>query len=212
MKLFTTLSALAIGTVMIAGCKKDEADKKISPTACIETSGSTFEVGETIDFENCSVNGKSYLWEFGDGETSTSKNPEYAYSSPGEYEVELKVTSIDGLTDKKTKTITIQGPTAADYAGTFDVTDVCQSDTYAYPITITATSANTISISNIGGYSTPVTVAATVSGYNFTITSTTSSTGVIITGSGVISSDFQQINTNTIDNSSDACSGTGIKQ
>jgi hypothetical protein len=41
----------------------------------------------------------SYIWDFGDGETSSSPNPTHAYSQEGSYSVTLTVTDDDGLTD-----------------------------------------------------------------------------------------------------------------
>ncbi|MBL4585966.1 MAG: M4 family metallopeptidase, partial [Flavobacteriales bacterium] len=42
-----------------------------------------------VDFTNLSNNGASYFWNFGDGETSTSVNPDHVYSSNGTYTVTL---------------------------------------------------------------------------------------------------------------------------
>ncbi len=36
-------------------------------------------------------NTTKYLWDFGNGETSTQKNPSYTYTQPGEYTVTLKI-------------------------------------------------------------------------------------------------------------------------
>ena len=47
---------------------------------------------------------KSYLWNFGDGATSTQKNPVHSYTSTGNYITSLKVTTQAGCTD------TIQNP------------------------------------------------------------------------------------------------------
>ena len=44
-----------------------------------------------VEFENTSQYGISYLWDFGDGNTSTEKNPVYEYSDYGDYEVCLHV-------------------------------------------------------------------------------------------------------------------------
>ena len=34
---------------------------------------------------------KSWLWDFGDGDTSTTQSPKHTYSDTGTYEVKLKV-------------------------------------------------------------------------------------------------------------------------
>ena len=49
----------------------------------------------------------SYLWDFGDGATSTNRNPDYLYSNAGTYTVTLMVTDDDGYTDIDTTTSTI---------------------------------------------------------------------------------------------------------
>lgn len=50
----------------------------------------------------------SYLWDFGDGSTSTDENPTYTYTSPGTYNVSLIVTDDKGAigTDITTTTVT----------------------------------------------------------------------------------------------------------
>ncbi len=44
-----------------------------------------------VDFENKSVLGNEWLWDFGDNSTSTAINPSHTYSEPGLYEVTLTV-------------------------------------------------------------------------------------------------------------------------
>jgi gliding motility-associated-like protein len=48
-----------------------------------------------VTFTNGSLNGFSYLWDFGDGTTSTEQNPVHTYAS-GVYDVSLTVTSSEG--------------------------------------------------------------------------------------------------------------------
>lgn len=50
----------------------------------------------TIDFTNGSSGETSWLWDFGDGETSTLQNPNHTYPSSGEYTVRLTVTGPGG--------------------------------------------------------------------------------------------------------------------
>ncbi|MCG8700239.1 MAG: immunoglobulin domain-containing protein [Bacteroidales bacterium] len=42
-------------------------------------------------FINQSTNGARYLWEFGDGGTSSEKEPRYVYETPGNYDITLHV-------------------------------------------------------------------------------------------------------------------------
>lgn len=50
-------------------------------------------VGLTGIFNNTSTNATSYLWDFGDGNTSTDANPTHVYSSAGTYSVSLTITN-----------------------------------------------------------------------------------------------------------------------
>ncbi len=46
----------------------------------------------TVQFTNQSVNGSTYLWNFGDGKSSTLANPTHTYEAPGSYIVSLTTT------------------------------------------------------------------------------------------------------------------------
>ncbi len=46
----------------------------------------------TVTFTNTSTNGSSYLWDFGDGTTSTVQSPSHTYNNPGIYSVQLITT------------------------------------------------------------------------------------------------------------------------
>jgi PKD repeat protein len=54
-----------------------------------------------LSFNNTSLNtevpGTTYRWDFGDGSTSTAKNPSYTYFDAGDYRVELTVTGPGGV-------------------------------------------------------------------------------------------------------------------
>jgi Zn-dependent metalloprotease len=58
-------------------------------------------VNSTITFQNNSNNSKEYIWDFGDGTSSTDRNPKKTYNQPGIYTVQLLVKgdSICGLKD-----------------------------------------------------------------------------------------------------------------
>lgn len=54
------------------------------------TSAFTYtQAGLTYTFTNTSSNASSYLWNFGDGNTSTIQNPVHTYNNPGTYTVTL---------------------------------------------------------------------------------------------------------------------------
>ncbi len=54
---------------------------------------------QVVVFYSYSYYGDSYLWEFGDGLTSTEENPFHKYEAPGTYTVNLTVTSAEGCVD-----------------------------------------------------------------------------------------------------------------
>jgi len=43
----------------------------------------------TVNFNNLSINGNTYSWDFGDGNTSTQNNPSNTYTNYGTYTIEL---------------------------------------------------------------------------------------------------------------------------
>ncbi len=53
-------------------------------------------------FENTSGNGETWLWNFGDGKTSTEQNPEHTYTKEGKYTVTLTAISSKGCVSTKT--------------------------------------------------------------------------------------------------------------
>lgn len=53
----------------------------------------------TFQFQNNSSIGQSYLWDFGDGTTSTLVSPSHTYTAYGDYTVKLTVTGCTGLVD-----------------------------------------------------------------------------------------------------------------
>ena len=47
----------------------------------------------TVSFTNLSTNADSYLWDFGDGSTSTQTNPQHTYTTKGSFTVKLTATN-----------------------------------------------------------------------------------------------------------------------
>jgi PKD repeat protein len=84
----------------------------IAPTASFKYSPSEPTVGEDVQFvdESTDPEGKltSWLWNFGDGYTSTIKNPTHKYQKEGTYNVTLTVTDDEGLTDTTSKILVIK--------------------------------------------------------------------------------------------------------
>ncbi|WP_410507017.1 PKD domain-containing protein [Methanosarcina hadiensis] len=57
-----------------------------------------------VQFKDLSENATRWKWDFGDGTSSTNKNPTHSYSEPGVYTVSLTVSNSNG-TDSKTATL-----------------------------------------------------------------------------------------------------------
>jgi PKD repeat protein len=94
-----------------SGCES----QKIPVTAHIHTTPqagfSWSEFMMTVTFTNFSSGGGSYLWDFGDGNSSNDVNPAHTYSSTGDYTVILTQTNDCGVDT---------------FAGTLQVTDIEQ--------------------------------------------------------------------------------------
>ncbi len=64
-----------------------------SPAADFTSDRTVSYLGKNIQFSDNSTQSASWLWNFGDGGTSTSQNPQHAYSSAGFYSVTLTINS-----------------------------------------------------------------------------------------------------------------------
>lgn len=73
-------------------------------------------VGLVTSFQNTSTGATSYLWNFGDGNTSTATSPSYTYTQPGSYNVSLIATSVAGCSDTIFQPITIYPKPVADFS------------------------------------------------------------------------------------------------
>ena len=74
-------SLIAVVAVLATSCKKKEEN----PRALFSYSDN----GLVVTFENLSKNATTYLWDFGDGETSSEANPVHTYADYGDYTVTL---------------------------------------------------------------------------------------------------------------------------
>ena len=81
--------------------------------------------GEVTEFSNTSTILKgqlSYLWDFGDGTSSTLTDPAKTYNAAGNYSVTLHVTSEKGYTESITQTVTVKEIPSPN----FRITNACE--------------------------------------------------------------------------------------
>lgn len=76
----------------------------------------TIEHPLTVVLRNNSQNATSYKWDFGDGNTSTEKNPKHKYKTKGVYRIKLIVYG-NGTSDQEEINVTIIEPTKIYFKG-----------------------------------------------------------------------------------------------
>jgi uncharacterized membrane protein len=106
-----SLMAVAIIVLTISSCKKDDPEP-VNPVASFQ-----FEVSATnfleVTFTNYSTNATSYAWNFGDGGTSTDKDPVYVYATAGSYEIVLTASNAEGTSATFAASVEITDPNTA---------------------------------------------------------------------------------------------------
>lgn len=86
------------------------------PEVDIET-GTNLCITDPITFTGISNETiTSWTWNFGDGNSATSQNPEHTYGAAGEYEVTLSVEGANGCGNRITKTVTVYEPPTATFS------------------------------------------------------------------------------------------------
>ncbi|HEY8934987.1 MAG TPA: S8 family serine peptidase, partial [Cyclobacteriaceae bacterium] len=78
----------------------------VNPVASFTLSGNA-ETGSAIVFSNASSGAASWLWNFGDGQTSTDENPSHTFSDNGSFTVLLTATSDLGCQATATKDLSV---------------------------------------------------------------------------------------------------------
>ncbi len=128
------LPLFAFLLVTVVGCKKDDpVDPDITVASFqYEVSADNFL---EVAFTNFSQNATSHSWDFGDGNTSTEKDPTHVYAEAAEYTVTLKATGADGdATKSETFTLTNPNDALALLAGTSSKTWYLQREGIAMGI------------------------------------------------------------------------------
>ena len=109
-----------------AGCGDsngpDPDPDNVAPTAsftyeCVDLDCSFTDLSSDSDGQV-----ESFSWAFGDGQTSTGRNPDIAFTGAGSYDVTLTVTDDDGEDAAVTETVVVTEPAAGAAVADFSVT------------------------------------------------------------------------------------------
>ncbi|CAG1769586.1 hypothetical protein BAC2_00438, partial [uncultured bacterium] len=92
----------------------------VAPIASFTAIPLTARVGDTITFTDTSTGViTDWEWDFGDGQTSTDRNPTHVYTSNGTFIVTLRVTGPGGTSEAAQASITVElQPITCDFSGT----------------------------------------------------------------------------------------------
>lgn len=94
-------------------CESDPVTFDIYVNPQLTASFSFVQSGAILNFNNTSPQGNSFLWDFGDGNTSTSQNASHTYAASGTYIVTLTIS--DGICEVvERQTITVPSGVAID--------------------------------------------------------------------------------------------------
>lgn len=95
--------------------------------------------GATASFINTSANASAYVWDFGDGSSSTQTNPSNTYANDGTYTVLLIATGLCGA-DTTTQLVTVSTPPTAAFSA--NLTNGCVPLTVQFSSTSSANAMN----------------------------------------------------------------------
>lgn len=140
----------------------------IGPVAAASVNTTTGLTSTTFLFSSSGSNDPdgtvvSYLWNFGDGTSSTAASPSKTYSAAGSYVATLTVTDNQGATGSQSITMTVNAPIPAPTVSLQSVTlQGTVSDNTVSQITV-----NGATVSVVGGaFSAPVTISGATTNVN----------------------------------------------
>ena len=103
----------------LAGCV-DSFDFDIIPYPVPQISFNAIQLDTCIlpasyTFQNNSTGASSNNWDFGDGSISSVNSPNYSYSNPGNYDINLIISNTYGCTDSTSQSIVVKPVPIADF-------------------------------------------------------------------------------------------------
>jgi len=106
------LSILLFLMVTIVSC--DETYTYIMVDNSLPVAGYTVTVNNlTVNFTNKSTDATGYIWDFGDGATSTELNPQHIYAQKGKYMVKLTASDNNNVSDISSQEVPVGFPLAS---------------------------------------------------------------------------------------------------
>ncbi|MBX2977765.1 MAG: PKD domain-containing protein [Flavobacteriales bacterium] len=110
-----------------------------SPTAAFDVDNDAACYALTVAFTNTSTPGQSYLWNFGDGTTSTLADPPpHDYTTAGSYTISLTVTNGQGCSSVATQVVNVFDPPGVG----IQVQNLCIGQTAQFTPVITTAPGN----------------------------------------------------------------------
>lgn len=96
---------------LLSACGEPTADFTVTPTQLVAGVTGTFDASTSAAYGEVKGNSLvAYEWSFGDGKTETGEIVTHTYDKMGDYQVQLKVTDMRGVSKTKRKTFTVAAP------------------------------------------------------------------------------------------------------
>lgn len=137
----------------------------------------------------------AWLWNFGNGITSTAKNPSYTYPAGGTYSVSLRVTDNGGATATTTKTVSVSAPTT-NTPPTASFTASCSGLTCTF--SDRSTDANGSIVSWRWNFGNGVTSTAQSPTYSYPVSGTYGVSLTVTDNSGALSTATSNVSVSTV--------------
>lgn len=201
-KLNVRFALVPLTVIMLTGC----ATEPVAFFAIPSSAG----VNVPVECKNYSVDADSYLWDFGDGTTSTEANPTHYYTEGSTYTVSLTAFAKGGKKkDVASRTIIIDAVQA--FLGSYNVTQSCNSGNSNYPISVLDGGTNSLLLFNFTSLG--LTLNANIIGGDSIVIPLQTYINYQIAGTGNLNGSVLTINYTLNDGfATDNCTVTAIKQ